>query len=137
MIPRLCEEILKSRNEWILTSKPQTSSKSPRHKLTNMLSKIGVKRSRSQPHLYSTGGAPVSESETTGHSEDEDMYVCPVMCYSSFQERVRNIDPYVSTDFIQIAANYLQDMGEVSCIFRVTRKFAIYHVVQHGDRRMQ
>ena len=126
MVPRLCEEILKSRNEWIPTSKPETSSKSPRHKLTNMLSKLRIKRSRSQPHLYSTGGSPFSEGEATGHSEvDEDKSVCPVMRYSIFEEMVRSINPYVSTDSIQIAANYLQDMGEVSCIVRVTRKFAI------------
>ena len=57
------------------------------------------------------------DSETSDDSDDEDdgdlMVACPVISYSSFEDKVREIDPLASSDIIRIAGNYLQDMGEV------------------------
>ena len=89
MIPRLCEEILKFKDEWI----SQAQSVSP----------------KSQESLLHTRTEPT-------FSEDDLSSVCPVIRYSNLKERVRSIDPLASRDFIHIAGNYLQDMGEVRCV---------------------
>ena len=97
MIPRLCEEILKLKDEWI----SQAQSVSPK-------SRESLLHTKTEPSF------PEDARSSLGHI-DQDSSVCPVIRYSSFQERVRSIDPLVSTDFIRIAGNYLQDMGEVTC----------------------
>ena len=51
-----------------------------------------------------------AEEHTTTSSEKA---ACPVMTYKQFEDNVREIDRIVKTDFIRIACNYLQDMGEV------------------------
>ena len=78
------------KDEWILQTKP-------------------VVAKHSRPDQLSSEGDLSSQVDV-----DEDSFVCPVIRYSNFQERVRSIDPLASTDFIRIAGNYLQDMGEVS-----------------------
>ena len=91
MIPKLCKKILKCKDEWIPQTKPVVAK-------------------------HSKPGPSSSEDDHSSLVDlDEDSIVCPVIPYSSFQERVRSIDPLVSTDFIRISGNYLQDMGEVSC----------------------
>ena len=108
MIPRLCVEILKCKDQWI----PQAQSESLLQNLTKL---FGIKKSKRQPHKGTSPGPSFSEGDLSFlENVDEQSSVCPIIRYSSFQERVRSIDPLASTDFIRIAGNYLQDMGEVS-----------------------
>ena len=62
----------------------------------------------------------------------------PVLPYTDYRDRVKEIDPLVSDKLVQISSNYIQDMGEVcsykslfdlqyrkhhhyiSCIFQLT-----------------
>ena len=109
MIPRLCKEILKARDTWI----PQAQSESS---VQNLTSWFRIKKAKRQEHKVASPGPSFSEGDLSS-KEDVDVQsaVCPIIRYSSFEERVRTIDPLASTDFIRIAGNYLQDMGEVSC----------------------
>ena len=38
----------------------------------------------------------------------------PVLSYDEYKDRVKKIDPLATDKLIQISANFLQDMGEVS-----------------------
>ena len=60
--------------------------------------------------LEKTHTLQTSEEHTTTSSAEA---TCPVMTYNQFQDHVREIDPIAKTEFIRIACNYLQDMGEV------------------------
>ena len=64
----------------------------------------------------------------------------PVLPYNDYRDRVKEIDPLVSDELVQISSNYIQDMGEVcsykslydskyrkhyhyiSCIFQLTAR---------------
>ena len=37
----------------------------------------------------------------------------PVLPYNDYRDRVKEIDPLVSDELVQISSNYIQDMGEV------------------------
>ena len=37
----------------------------------------------------------------------------PVLPYNDYKDKVKEIDPLVSNELVQVSSNYLQDMGEV------------------------
>ena len=41
----------------------------------------------------------------------------PVLPYTDYRDRVKEIDPIVSDELVQISSNYIQDMGEV-CLYK-------------------
>ena len=107
MIPRLCQEILKRKDKWI----PKAQSESL---LQNLTSLFGIKKAKRQPPEDASPEPSYSEGDPSSMEDVDENVVCPIIRYSSFEERVRSIDPLASTNVIRIAGNYLQDMGEVS-----------------------
>ena len=116
MIPRLCEEILKCKEEWIPQAQ-QVAAESNENLLQTASSSSRINKSKRQPYKHSRPEPSSSGGLLSPVDEDESSSVCPVIRYSSFEERVRRIDPLATSDFIRIAGNYLQDMGEVSYFF--------------------
>ena len=58
----------------------------------------------------------------------------PVLPYNDYRDRVKEIDPLVSDELVQISSNYIQDMGEVcsykACIIRnIENIIIIYHYI--------
>ena len=51
----------------------------------------------------------------------------PVLSYNEYKDRVKEIDPLVSDNLVQISSNYLQDMGEV-------RFYSFYKREQNGSK---
>ena len=70
-----------------------------------------VQPTDAQPHRSGPSSSGYMSSLV---NEDENSSVCPVIRYSSFEERVKSFNPLATSDFIRVAGNYLQDMGEVS-----------------------
>ena len=123
MIPRLCREILKSKDKWI----PQAQSESS---MRNLISLFEIRKAKRQLRKGASLGPSFSGGDLSSVEDvDEHAAVCPVICYSSFEEGVRSIDPLASTDLIRIAGNYLQDMGEVSLLqFVVAFEYPIKYI---------
>ncbi|XP_072048644.1 uncharacterized protein [Amphiura filiformis] len=103
-IPRICQEILKNRKQWITSLR--TPGFDPLY--DNILESNTPKGITGRVRQLLTSRRRQPEQDETAKTNS-----CPVLSYIQFQALVRQIDPLVTTDIIRIAGNYLQDMGEI------------------------
>ncbi|XP_072015116.1 uncharacterized protein [Amphiura filiformis] len=99
-IPWLCEEIVKRREQWIASLKQPDRDK------------LDPNRQASNSFETPRGIIGRVRKLTTTRKRIRTNY-CPLISYREFEARVTEFNPMASTDIIRIAANYLQDMGEI------------------------
>ena len=112
-ISRFCDEILKWRSQWLGDTNVVKERKTNVRGL-RMFWKKAKRMQSTGSHPDDLTPSPVTlTSYTTSSGETYPVKKCPVVSYSQFEYHVKQINPMAKTDFIQLACNYLQDMGEV------------------------